>query len=588
MVVWDDNVRDTAIEERLARNTGLALGCGGSAFSVLTNRPNDLIAFPDGSGAVIGKLFHRHGPSAQLTTLSRDDADALRSSQCRRLIDRYWGGYVAIVRSHDGVHVLRDPSGALPAYYLKSRGNTIVASDADLLLDAGLLVPDIDWSVLGGSLYLPDIPMSRTSLAGVSDLRAGTMLSLASTHHRVQELWSPWDHIGHNRDEHVDANATRLRHVVQSCISAWASCYRRPLIGVSGGLDSSIVAASLATTAAEITCLTMSTEDPVGDERDFARAIASHIGAPLIENRYEFADVDISRSATAHLPRPCGRSQALAYNAAILRATRANSNDAVFSGNGGDNVLYLTHSARPLVDRYLAEGFSPALAATIGDIASITNASVWQIIAEARRVWRKRATKYQWHREPEFLSADFVRDSSHASTDHPWLTAIDHAPPGKRAHVAMLVRMQLHLEGRERASNVPTINPLASQPVMEVCLSIPSWQFCTGGTDRAIARAAFSKELPPLILNRKSKGGPEGFVAQIVNGHLSAIRSRLLEGRLVAQGFLDRTALATALASGQHKTLDYSRIVSLLDTEAWLARWLSATRAGGRDAAIMP
>jgi len=49
-----------------------------------------------------------------------------------------------------------------------------------------------------------------------------------------------------------------------------------------------------------------------------------------------------------------------------------------------------------------------------------------------------------------------------------------------------------------------------------------------GGRDRAVARAAFAADLPPAIIGRRSKGGPDGFSAIVLREHRTAIRERLL------------------------------------------------------------
>ena len=79
--------------------------------------------------------------------------------------------------------------------------------------------------------------------------------------------------------------ARELRDRVMDCVRAWASCYSGITLSVSGGLDSSIVYASLRDTPAKdkLTCFHCY---PVGtdmDERRFARLVAGSGGSPLIE-----------------------------------------------------------------------------------------------------------------------------------------------------------------------------------------------------------------------------------------------------------------------------------------------------------------
>jgi asparagine synthase (glutamine-hydrolysing) len=126
---------------------------------------------------------------------------------------------------------------------------------------------------------------------------------------------------------------------------------------------------------------------------------------------------------------------------------------------------------------------------------------------------------------------------------------------------------------------------LLSQPVIEACLPIPSWEWRAGGRDRAVARAAFAPDLPPSIIGRRSKGGPDGFSAIILREHRTAITERLLDGMLVREGVVDRAALEARFAdrrpfSGEEQ----SRLLDLVDTEAWARSWSSKGSALSRPA----
>src|SRR3546814_11676171 len=81
------------------------------------------------------------------------------------------------------------------------------------------------------------------------------------------------------------------------------------------------------------------TDDPLGDERAFATAVASHIGMPLFEEDYDLANIDLDRSSVAHLATPFGRVDSLAYDAALTKIAAITKSNAIFSGNDGDNIF---------------------------------------------------------------------------------------------------------------------------------------------------------------------------------------------------------------------------------------------------------
>src|SRR3546814_7106602 len=77
-------------------------------------------------------------------------------------------------------------------------------------------------------------------------------------------------------------------------------------------------------------------------------------------------------------------------------------------------------------------------------------------------------------------------------------------------------------------------------------------------------------------MQRRLKGGPDGFALKIMRTQLPAIRERLLDGMLVREGIVDRPALEQSL---NERNLmcgrDYTRLLQFLDTEAWAQHWLS-------------
>src|SRR3546814_14784414 len=77
------------------------------------------------------------------------------------------------------------------------------------------------------------------------------------------------------------------------------------------------------------------------------------------------------------------------------------------------------------------------------------------------------------------------------------------------------MRIQNHVEGYDRGVLPPVIPALLAQPIVETCLRIPTWDWCRGGINRAIAREAFSTALPARVIARRSKSGPERLTAEV-------------------------------------------------------------------------
>lgn len=540
---------------------------------LFSNIPADVIDLPDRSGVIIGKIFHRNGGFEQVTTLPTGESELIHKTTGRRLIEEYWGSYIAAITSKKGTHVLRDPSGGIPCYYISQKHRTIFSSDVNILLKAAQVRPVVDWEAVGQSLHFYQFPTEATALVGVSQLYGGEALVVGPTGVEKSQYWNPWDHIN-DKSTTGEELGERLYRIVRTTLSAWAAAYPRALISLSGGLDSSIVASCLAAAHADIACLTVVTPDPVGDERVYARAVSEAIGSELIEILEEVDLVDITNSVAERMPVPCGKAHERAYNEAIQKGVAQTCPDAFFVGAGGDNVFYLTHSVRPLVDRFRAEGWSTGVLQTLNDICTITGASAWQIIRESLRLIRMRNASIRWLTVPDYLSPEFVTTRCAEPAQHPWLIPPEGIPLGKIGHVTMLLRAMNHLEHRDKSLNVPMISPLLSQPIVEFCLGVPSWEACAGGKDRAVARRAFERHLPSAVTRRGAKGSPDGWVAQFIAVHGQNIAHRLLDGELVRHGILDRSAIEAILRPGvRFAPTDAPRIMALLDTEAWVRHW---------------
>ena len=172
------------------------------------------------------------------------------------------------------VRVMRDPSGMLPCYFAGSGRCTLFASDAEILVGTGVEI-DIDFEEIGRQLYRAFVPSPSTALRNIHELLAGFALPVPTAIDVQEPCWSPWDHVA-DRGDTPDRDAERLGRIVGHCVHAWASTRGRLLLSVSGGLDSSILAACLARAGKDIVCLTMFADDPAGDERtgDFQRLLA--------------------------------------------------------------------------------------------------------------------------------------------------------------------------------------------------------------------------------------------------------------------------------------------------------------------------
>ena len=529
-----------------------------------------------GAPAILGTLFEQPGGSAAVEWPQRT-GEAVGDS-ATAFVEAYWGGYLAIWdRPVDRrVTALRDPSGALPCYYMRRGDRTYLASDIAIMADAGIVTPTIDWQQLTQHLIAIQYRTARTSLGGVTELSPGTALTLTPGSSQVREIWSPWTFARRDRfiSDRREAVA-RVREMVERVVQSWASVVAHPVLSISGGLDSSIVAAALRAAHANFDCLTLATTSPAGDERAEARLMAALVDAPLHERHFDVAEIDLRRSAAAHLPRPTARAFGQEMDRFSLEVAADVGADCFFHGGGGDNVFCYLQSVAPILDSLAVRGIRRSWA-TLGDVGRLTETDVPTVGREtARRLWSRRRD-YRWAVDTRLLSESAIEDAE-SRFDHPWLVVGSDALAGSAAHIANLLAIQNYLEGYRRERALPVIAPLLSQPLVELCLQVPSWLWVSNGINRAVARDAFADLLPPTLYRRRSKGTPDSVTTELLEANRPLIREMLLGGMLASERILDKAAIETILRDRRPATSETaSRILTFCDAEAW-------ARSVGRD-----
>ena len=453
---------------------------------------------------------------------------------------------------------------------MKVDGATVFASDVDLLTMCGLYSPAVDRAALARHLAAGDIRRTETCLTGLSEVRGGDRWSNDSTR---TTLWSPWSFTGTSvrLDDPTEAER-RLRDTAIYCVGERTPDTLTTLLLISGGLDSSIIAACLAAKQRDVTALTYVFDTPAGDERRFASQVAERTGARLIEALATNAGVDLMRSEAPRLPRPIARSFEQRTNALLRETAREISATTVVGGGGGDNVFCSLQSPAPVADCLLDPVGRRFFWAMCRSVADMTQASVPTV---AWRAWRRARRPRAFRREPDvsFLSPLAI-DVTDGALDHPWLAAPPGTLPGKAAHVALLIGAQGFVEDADPFAPLATRAVLMAQPLVETCLRIPSWQWFDRGRNRAAARRAFDRDLPSEIAWRRTKGSPDSLLIDLYETNKPLIRSLLLDGLLDQFGLLDRHAIATTIDDPRPmKDHTFARMLQLVDVEVWTRGW---------------
>lgn len=557
---------------------------------------------PAHDGVVLGRLFRAsacEGSGPKALELSAAEERHIACSQGQALIDDFWGRYVAFLSASRGSPgsplVLRDPSGSLPCFRFELDGMTLVFSwleDAMLLLEGGAdadlgaaqptrlaraatCSPQVNWPAILAVAQHGALTGRETALLGMAELLAGERLNLATGH--VQALWSAVDVARQTLRLGDDEAADVLAATVRGCTRAWAGCHDRLLLRLSGGVDSSILLSTLSPgdTHAEVVAVNYHSAGSDSDERPFARSIAASAGRPLIEQaRDEGFRIERALS-TARMPAPfpyIGWMNART-DAGLARQHGAT---AMFSGTAGDSLFYEFCRWWPAADYLSSRGIDAGLATALVDAARLGRVSVWRAASLALKERLRPNLSQRAPASTNELLAAGVRAAPFDAQRfaHPAWPASAELPLGKCMQTQALLYPIGYYDPFERDAAPELVNPLLSQPLIELCLRLPTYQLTTGGWGRGLARRAFADALPRQIARRRSKGGMEEHITSVLDANADTVRSLLLEGQLCRQGLVDRAELEERL-SAKPSTLPgrVAQIHNLVAIEAWLSRW---------------
>lgn len=519
-------------------------------------------------GIVIGHLFCREGEPVTTPYVAAEHADANHTQQ--HVLNNYWGEYVLLhsgSANAAGTVLLRDPSGGVACFYSLDGGKGFVTSHTHLAETLGIYQRSVDWNYVAHCLRHPSLKSRHTGLAGLQELHPGFSLSVRGPDLKIRECWSPWSFVEANRryGSFHDA-AAGVRSAVTRSVKAWAEADRSVLLELSGGLDSSIVAASLKGVDSRVSCCTVTTPVRGTGEQRYASQMADYLGGELkvLHLAFDAARFDFAPPVDAVVPGT-GPLQ-YAVNSAMEATALSVGATSFFSGAGGDTVFSYLGNAAPAADAFLEGGTALGLKA-VRDLSDLHHCTLWKA---ARLTFRKlvRKAKVPTEADQSFLKAD--SNPGYAET-HPWFTSPPGTFPGDQERIVDLAGTQMFRSDAPRATSHWLRMPLLSQPVVEECLRAPTWMAIHGGRNRAVARAAFSDPLPHEIVHRGSKSSFVNFLGAYFQRNRRQVREFLLTGNLHARGYLDADSISRFVQSTSPlRDHSFVRLLELCMIENWI------------------
>lgn len=548
------------------------------------------------TGLILGCAFHtqRRRDSSRADPPVRADpltVEFLLSGGPQRLVSDIWGNYIGLraLEQERHVWILKAPTGELPCIHLTHGAVHLLASHvADLRAIAPHRLRG-NLSYLRRRMCWLNYGTRSAAIQGLTALVGGECLELDFRRSppalTARQHWRPSEFCKKERLIADNQHALHpLRNTIDSCTHSLTLGHARLLHRLSGGLDSSIVLASLAHTAAagSVTAYTYFQPESRADERPWARLASAHARIRHLEQAFRPETIDLrGLEDLAAAPQPLA---ALSYlqRAPFERELCAElGSDVVFCGDGGDSGFCRDSISFIAADYVREQGVRPRLLAICAAIARHTGQSAWEVLGDAwsslRYVSNGSVPAQIIARLSTLVAAELVAASEKEyAPPHPWFNS--DVPASAMRRLGVLAEgsdfydfsVPPHIDAPQIAA------PLLAQPVVELCLRIPSYVHFAQGRERGLVRAAFAQRLPAAVVHRYWKDRAPGFLDAVLERNREFVRSFLLEGILMREGLLLRPALERALspAASAHQVTTIE-IFNHLNTEAWARHWFN-------------
>jgi len=504
----------------------------------------------------------------------RSDTEVLfqliRRDGVRRAVARIDGMFAFAYRdgASGALHLVRDRFGEKPLYYGLGNGRLVFASEVGALKchpDFHNAAPD---PVAAYSLLLFEyLPGIRSGWTGIEKLEPGTILTFLDGSITRERYWHPPAAVGAARTVDETGAAERLGDLLEGSVRRRVVADVPVGVFLSGGIDSSLIAALAREAAPDLTAFTVRVGVDSFDETPHATLVARHLGV-----RHEIVELGTADLVEAFdtigdkLGEPLGDSSLLP-SYLVCRAARRLMTVAL-GGDGADELFAgypnfslqrlapvlrlvpaaagrgLGHVAAALPSgdgymnkRFLLRQLSQGLGAPVARQSFLWMAPFGP--AEMAEVWRPEALP------PDALAAAFAPIDQHAA-DIAGLSAVD-----QLLYLFLMTYLPEDiLTKTDRASMFNSLEvraPFLDRDVAEYTGLLPTRFKLAGGSRKIVLKRLATRYLPAAIVERKKHGFAVPIGALICTLFRERCTDLLLSRSNPVAGWFERSAIERML-----------------------------------------
>lgn len=484
----------------------------------------------------------------------------------------------------------RDHMGQKPLFFSHHNGAFAFASEAKAILASGLVEPEIDLEGLWHYVSLRFLPDRFSLFKGIQKLPAGSYLFLQNGDVTINKYWELNfnNKLTGSEDEIAEGlNSLLLKTVEQHLLSDV-----RVGAFLSGGIDSSTIAAMMATISGEqIPTFSIGVKEQGFNELPYAQMVVEKYGLESHEEVVQADLIGLIPSMIYHMDEP---SDPFGVGVYLVARIASETVKVVLGGDGGDENFagYDRFAGNRLVDYYclLPRWFRKSIMQKIIDripesfgYKSLAQKALWvnemSFFAGGERYAQSmsflRFTQDAKKRLFTESAKSQIKDYDSLSKVLRYFDAenVDHIVD-RMLYTDLMTRMPDHLlaivDRMSMAHSLESRSPLIDYKVVEYAASIPAELKLKGKNLKYVLKKVAERYLPQELIHRKKQGF--GFPLGIwMRADLKDFLKTLFnESRFVELGFFNRDYMMNVLDEHISGKADHNfRIWILMNLEIW-------------------
>lgn len=496
-------------------------------------------------------------------------------------IEKTWGNYLLFSWDNNTsqLEILKDPVGQIPLFYCEIEKCVLFSSELSLLQSLLGDSPAYDWHYFANFLLQGNFISQSSPFLQIKDLVPGFRLCLSAKMAEQIPTWRLENYCTPCEDRDIVKT-------LQSVIQSWTSSYPEIFLEFSGGLDSSAILYCLKSISKPEQSLTA-----VNVFDSFVRSSNELFHAERIS---QHAAVSLEKMDSAIIPplspavplsfkpnRPSAMFTYLLMEQEIYNRAKNPSQALFMCGQGGDEIFMAPPTIGSLNDLILNRQWNQ-VKNKLRDLSYFYQIPIYSLLKTFMgNLWRyflrvpyRSCIIEEKIDESPWISKELL-NLSKKKLKHPYLSQYaKKLPPGKWNQLEFIFKGLAGIHQDIKPWPDARFYPLLSQPMIELALSIPTFDLYDQGHDRYPFRSSISRFFNTDYVWRKDKGETSGVFQRGLQKNRELALSLCLEGRFAKEKLIDREKLETEI----HKFLLGGRgcqwpMTRLIAAELYFSYW---------------